>query len=306
MTAASASGRPVRLTARRPALPALLAVLGLAVIVLCAAPAAAHANLVRSDPAAGAVLSAAPAQVQLWFSEEPDPHFSDVQVIEASGRRVDRADMHPAPGDSLSLIAGVRSPLGDGLYTIVWKTVSAVDGHVVSGSVPFYVGQPPAGVAVPAAAQSSPAGGAALPGPGAVFARWLGLLSGVLLAGGFAFWALVLLPALRAASPGVREGGPMPSADTHSGAIAPAAVWRRWLLLLAVAWAVLALAGIVALLQQTLTVSGKELAPALGAPLRTELLDTRYGHVWWLRAGATLATGLLLLALARTAARPTA
>ncbi len=287
-------------------MPALLAVLGLAVIALSAARAAAHANLVRSDPAASAVLATAPAQVQLWFSEEPDPHFSDVQVLDAGGRRVDRADMRAAPGDSLSLIAGVQSPLADGLYTIVWKTVSAVDGHLVSGSVPFYVGQPPAGVAVPDAAQSRPAGGAALPGPGAVFDRWLGLLSGVLLAGGFAFWALVLLPALRAASPGVPEGGPMPSADTPSGAIAPAAVWRRWLLLLAVAWAVLALAGIVALVQQTMTVSGKELAPALGAPLRTELLDTRYGHVWWLRAGATLAAGLLLLTLARTAARRTA
>src|SRR5581483_10657112 len=158
MTAASALGRPARIAARRPALPALFAVLGLAAVLLRAVPAVAHANLVRSDPAAGAVLAMAPAQVQLWFSEEPDPHFSDVQVTDANGRRVDRSDMHVAPGDRLSLIAGVNSSLPDGLYTIVWKTVSAVDGHVVNGGVPFYVGQPPAGVNVPAAAQSGPAG----------------------------------------------------------------------------------------------------------------------------------------------------
>jgi copper transport protein len=293
MTAASNCGRPVRIAARRPALLALLAVLGLVVVMLRAVPAVAHANLVRSDPAAGAVLTTAPAQVQLWFSEQPDPHFSDVQVINANGRRVDHADMRPAPSDPLSLIAGVSSPLPDGLYTIVWKTVSAVDGHVVNGSVPFYVGQPPAGVYVPVGAQSGPASSGGLPGPGAVFDRWLGLLSGVLLAGGFAFWPLVLLPALRVI------GTDTPG--EHAAARPDAR--RRWLRVLAAAWTVLAVAAIVALVQQVLTVSGKDLVPALGAPLHTELLHTRYGHVWWLRAGATLAAGVVLLALVRSATR---
>ncbi|HZQ34831.1 MAG TPA: copper resistance protein CopC, partial [Dehalococcoidia bacterium] len=305
MTAASALGRPARIAARRPALPALFAVLGLAAVLLRAVPAVAHANLVRSDPAAGAVLAMAPAQVQLWFSEEPDPHFSDVQVTDANGRRVDRSDMHVAPGDRLSLIAGVNSSLPDGLYTIVWKTVSAVDGHVVNGGVPFYVGQPPAGVNVPAAAQSGPAGGAVLPGPGAVFDRWLGLLSGVLLAGGFAFWPLVLQPALSAAGVRVSQAASASEGATPESRGLPAGVRRRWLAVLAVAWALLALAGIVALVQQVITVSGKDLLPAIGAPLRTELLHTRYGHVWWLRAGATLAAGLALLALARSVGRRT-
>lgn len=305
MTAASARGRPARIAARRPALPALLAVLGLAAVLLRAVPAAAHANLVRSDPAAGAVLTTAPALVQLWFSEEPDPHFSDVQVIDATGRRVDRADMHTAPSDPLSLIAGVASPLPDGLYTIVWKTVSAVDGHVVNGSVPFYVGQPPAGVSVPAAAQSGPASSGGLPGPGTVLDRWLGLLSGVLLAGGFALWPLVLLPALQAAGVRMTEAAGASEGAAPESTALPSGIRRRWLSVLAVAWTLLALAGIVALVQQVMTVSGRDLLPALGAPLRTELLHTRYGHVWWLRTGATLAAGLALLTLARSATRRT-
>ena len=38
-----------------------------------AGPAAAHANLLRSDPAASALLDQAPAAVTMTFSEPPDP-----------------------------------------------------------------------------------------------------------------------------------------------------------------------------------------------------------------------------------------
>src|SRR5438874_76026 len=40
----------------------------------------AHANLIRSEPAANAILDKAPGQVRLWFSETPEPSFSQVQL----------------------------------------------------------------------------------------------------------------------------------------------------------------------------------------------------------------------------------
>lgn len=291
---------PVRCVVGRPALPVLLALLGLLAVSIRAAPAGAHANLVRSTPTAGAVLPASPAQAQLWFSEQPDPHFSDIKVVDPNGKRYDAGDLHPAPGDPLSLIVGIK-PLPDGLYTIAWKTVSAVDGHVVYGSIPFYVGQPPQGAALPAASQTGPASSGGLPGPGQVTVRWLGLLSGVALLGGFLFWPLVLLPGLVvAAAP--RPGPGATAARTPRGVTAVAApprLERRALQVLAVAWVLLAASAIIALMQQAMASAGVDLPHVFGAPLRDQLLHTRYGHVWWLRAACTALAGAAVLLRAR-------
>ena len=49
----------------------------------------AHAILLRSDPAKDAVLSVAPDQVRLWFSETLNPAFSTAAVVNGANRRVD-------------------------------------------------------------------------------------------------------------------------------------------------------------------------------------------------------------------------
>src|SRR5581483_3487282 len=48
-------------------------------------PAHAHANLVRSEPEANAVLDTPPTQIRLWFSETPEPGFSQIQLLDRSG-----------------------------------------------------------------------------------------------------------------------------------------------------------------------------------------------------------------------------
>lgn len=304
MATASHEGRRGQPWARRVALPLLLALLAFLSAFPGAAPVGAHANLVRSNPPAGAVLATAPAQVQLWFSEEPDPHFSDVRVVTADGKRVDRADMHVAPGDTTSLIVDLPASLPNGAYTIVWKTVSAVDGHVVSGSVPFYVGQPPVGTTLAAPSQSAATSSSGTPQAGPVADRILALLSAIVLAGGLAFWPLVMLPGLVAAE----SARPGPGAATalpgmlNPPAVPPSAA-RRMLRVLMLAWLVLAIAGAVALVQQTMSASGEGFGAIWGAPLRTELFDTRYGHIWLLRAAATLLVGLAIVLWSRGEAR---
>jgi copper transport protein len=284
--------RVVRLAVRRPALPAVLLALALFAAVR-SLPALAHANLVRSDPSSGAVLATAPKQVQIWFSEQPDTHFSDVQVLDVQRQRVDAGDMHVAPDDALSLIVGIKPNLPDGLYTVAWRTVSAVDGHLVNGNVPFFVGQPPQGTILPSATQAGTAAGGSTPTAAEVLIRWLSLLSAAVLFGGFAFWLLVLAPSLaetHAPSPG--PGAMAASAGlTALDSKAPPAVLRRASLVLIVTWVLLALATLAALLLQAQVSSGLGALHLFGAALRTLLLQTRYGRIWWLRAAAVALAG---------------
>lgn len=130
-----------------------------------ASPAAAHDQLVGSDPADGSVLTTAPTQVVLTFSAEPL----------AAGRAA--ALVTGADGSSWwdgdAVIAGttvtqqLRPGMPAGEYTVTWQAPSS-DGHVLTGTLAFTLAPPPA--AEPSASPSSapeatePAGA---PGPAA-------------------------------------------------------------------------------------------------------------------------------------------
>jgi methionine-rich copper-binding protein CopC len=107
---------------------------------VAATPASAHANLVRSEPAANSAQTVAPAVVRLWFSEAVEPSFSSVHVVDKSGTAVDKGDSRGMDGDAQGLQVSVNA-LPDGLYTVVWKNASAVDGHVLAGSFSFKIGR---------------------------------------------------------------------------------------------------------------------------------------------------------------------
>lgn len=102
--------------------------------------ASAHANLTRSEPPADSSLAAAPTQVQLWFSEQPEPKLSVIRVVNVQGQSVEIGPARSASDDALALIAQIRPGLPEGAYTVSWQTTSAVDGHVTNGSFGFGVG----------------------------------------------------------------------------------------------------------------------------------------------------------------------
>lgn len=172
-----------RLAALAPALFAL------AIVVLAATPrdVAAHAFLRASQPAAGATVAVAPAAIALTFSETPDPVLSSVQVVDADG-----ADHVAGP---LSVVteppATITAPLGNlgvGVYTVSWRAVSAIDGHISVGSFAFGVGTPP-----PSAAPGSAVGGVGEDGSiAAIAARWL-LYLGIVALFGAAWIALAVV-----------------------------------------------------------------------------------------------------------------
>ena len=104
-----------------------------------ATPVQAHALLERSIPDANAMLTRAPAQVELYFSEAVAPKLSKISVLDANGKAVDAGDSRVDPADGTHLAVTLQ-PLSDGVYTVVWNAISAADGHQTSGSFPFAVG----------------------------------------------------------------------------------------------------------------------------------------------------------------------
>lgn len=102
-----------------------------------AEPAAAHAFLDHALPAVGSTVHASPHDVRLWFTEQLEPAFSRVRVLDASGKEVDAGDSHVDPSDATVLTASLPA-LPPGSYKVVWRVVS-VDTHVTEGDFTFDV-----------------------------------------------------------------------------------------------------------------------------------------------------------------------
>ncbi len=175
-----------RLTALRRAVVACVL---LAALTLIATPSAkAHANLVTAKPAAGSSLSAAPSQVELWFSERPEPRLSFIHVLNSQGQRVDEGGPSAVANEPLSLAENLAADLPNGLYSVNWQTTSAGEGHVTGGSFSFGVGVAPGTAKLTAAAESTPP---AVNWSAAVI-RWLNDLAVLLLFGVVSFEPVVL------------------------------------------------------------------------------------------------------------------
>jgi copper transport protein len=101
-----------------------------------AAGAFAHASLVMSEPADGAVLRAAPTVVTLHFNEPVSPIV--VSLVDAGGVRHSNLAVTPR-GEILAV--GLPSGLPAGTQTLSYRVISA-DGHTVGGVVAFSVGMP--------------------------------------------------------------------------------------------------------------------------------------------------------------------
>jgi methionine-rich copper-binding protein CopC len=102
---------------------------------LVSAPVAAHVKLLRSSPAADATIDRSPAQLRLWFSEEPLLPMSAVTLTGPKG--VIKLDP-PRAGGERSLVVTVGFALESGAYRINWKTAGD-DGHVLQGTVNFSI-----------------------------------------------------------------------------------------------------------------------------------------------------------------------
>jgi copper transport protein len=116
---------------------AMLTVLG------SAAPASAHAVQTDSTPAEGSVVSSAPKEVTLTFSEGISMSDGSIRVLAPNGKPVDKGKVRVIDGSSVKRGVGLKSGIPKGTYTFAWKAVSA-DSHPVGGAFTFSVGAPSA------------------------------------------------------------------------------------------------------------------------------------------------------------------
>jgi copper transport protein len=167
----------------------IAAVLGLAAMLALPGTVLGHALPQSSTPSPGATLTTPPSQVSIVFGERPDPNLSTIKVLDTTGTAVTVGPTAAVPGKPLVLAVPLKPDLPNGVYTVAWRTVSAVDGHLATGSFAFGIG-----VAPPAAGSSSAPATvttSAGPTPGAIVGRWLLYLGLVGLLGLAVFGALV-------------------------------------------------------------------------------------------------------------------
>jgi len=242
----------------------------------------AHANVATSEPAANSELEEPPDQIVIWFTEPLEPALSKIEVFNAQGTRVDNDDSLIDRVDP-SVLSVSLSDLENGTYTVVWRNVSTVDGHRVRGSYIFSVGEPLGGSAPVEVADQG-----LLQSPSEPVIRWLVLLGGLALVGGFGFHLLVLHPVLGSENAPTAAKSLLPRAEL---------LVDRMMLLAAL---VAILASIAQLLVQAAVVHDVSVVDSFGDPVKTILSDTDWGRTWiWrivLLGAAALVTAITLLA----------
>jgi methionine-rich copper-binding protein CopC len=109
----------------------------LAGCLLGAPLARAHAFIDHAEPAVGSAVQEPPAEVRIWFTEKLVGAFCTLQVLDATGKEVDKGGRKVDPQNGALLVLPLPR-LQPGKYTVMWKAVS-VDTHVTSGKFTFEV-----------------------------------------------------------------------------------------------------------------------------------------------------------------------
>jgi copper resistance protein C len=98
----------------------------------------AHAFLSHAMPLVGSTIPASPPVMTLDYTEGVETAFSSVVVKGSDGQRVDKNDLHNAPGNEKRILIGLQT-LKPGTYTVEWH-VTSVDTHKTEGTFTFTVG----------------------------------------------------------------------------------------------------------------------------------------------------------------------
>jgi len=107
------------------------------VLALATIAARAHAFLDHASPLVGSTVASAPHEVALTFTQNLEPAFSSVEVMDGSGARVDQGNA-AISGNTMRIGLKALSP---GTYRVRWHALS-VDTHTTEGSFTFHIGGP--------------------------------------------------------------------------------------------------------------------------------------------------------------------
>ena len=109
----------------------------LLIFVVGLAKLEAHAFLKDANPEVGGTVQTSPSEVRIRFTENIEPAVSSIQVFDASGKEVDKRDLH-LDGSDHALLHISLPRLGVGTYRVTWRVVS-VDTHVTNGNFTFRI-----------------------------------------------------------------------------------------------------------------------------------------------------------------------
>jgi copper transport protein len=159
-------------------------------------PAAAHAVLMKANPAANQQLEATPRELELAFNENVGPVF--FKLLDRAGQEVGQPGELRLDGNSVFLPLGQTLP--NGTYIVTYRVISA-DTHPVGGSFAFAIGE-----AVASGADAAASGSAASLWVLPTYLNRIVLSAARLLAAGSALLRLVMSwPA--SVVPGLRRQG---------------------------------------------------------------------------------------------------
>lgn len=100
--------------------------------------ALAHAHLKQQSPEAEEILTKAPSEIALKFSEGIEVKFSKIKLSDANNSSVETGALTLDSNDNTRIIAPLNSNLSPGKYNVNWNVVS-IDGHKTKGNYSFTV-----------------------------------------------------------------------------------------------------------------------------------------------------------------------
>src|SRR3990172_11340299 len=92
-----------------------------------------------TNPTHGTNAPAGITQISVQYSEAIEIDFSVLKVYDSNGDQIDNKDTSYFEGEN-SLVITTR-PLQDGVYTVISKVLSKVDGHLTDYAFVFAVGE---------------------------------------------------------------------------------------------------------------------------------------------------------------------
>lgn len=113
---------------------------GVAGLLLAAAPASAHSETVRADPPNGGMVPEGRTSLTLWFDEPIGTVGSSFQLRTLDGLEVESSVDFENGADTIVVRT---APLARGQYVLDWHALSLVDGHASSGTIVFGAGLRP-------------------------------------------------------------------------------------------------------------------------------------------------------------------
>jgi copper transport protein len=242
----------------------------LVAVVAFAAPASALATLQLSTPSNGSRVEKAPPRVVLQFSESVEVSLGGIRVFDTSGKRVDHGTI-THPNGVGARVAIALPKLKDGGYVVTWRVISA-DSHPVQGAFTFTIGDAAPAKASEVAGLLGSSGGSRAVGVVYGVSRALAFAAMLVLLGGLAFVVLVW----------------------------PAGAAQRRVRRLAVAsLVVLALTSVTNLLLQGGYAAGLSLGETVSGSVLSDVVRTRFGHVYVARSVLLVLAAVLVFVLAR-------